>query len=38
MNDSGYGSYSEIILHRAAGYVVSSNGVRNADYLDMSIP
>ncbi|WP_367607687.1 serine hydrolase [Legionella sp. W05-934-2] len=38
MNDSGYDSHSEIILHRAAGYMVSSNGIRNADYLDMSIP
>ncbi|MFT4059858.1 MAG: serine hydrolase [Legionella sp.] len=38
MNDSGYDSHSEIILHRAAGYMVSSDGIRNADYLDMSIP
>lgn len=38
MNNSGYDSHSEIILHRAAGYMVSSNGIRNADYLDMSIP
>ncbi len=38
MNDSGYDSHSEIILHRAAGYMVSHNRVRNADYLDMSIP
>ena len=38
MNDSGYDSHSEIILHRASGYMVSTNGIRNADFLDMSIP
>lgn len=38
MDNSGYDSHSEIILHRAAGYRVSSNGILNADYLDMSIP
>ena len=38
MNDSGYDSHADIILHRAAGYMISSNGVCNADYLDMSIP
>ncbi|HCU6011433.1 TPA: serine hydrolase [Legionella pneumophila] len=38
MNDSGYDSHSEIILHRASGYMVSPNGLCNADYLDMSIP
>jgi len=38
MNDSGYDSHTEIILYRASGYVVTPNGFRNADYLDMSIP
>ncbi len=38
MNDSGYDSHSEIILHRASGYMVSPNGLCNADFLDMSIP
>lgn len=38
MNDSGYDFNSDIIVNRAAGYMVSSNGIRNADYLDMSIP
>ena len=38
MNDSGYDSHSEIILQRAAGYMVSFNEIHNADYLDMSIP
>lgn len=38
MNDSGYDSNSEIILHRTAGYMFSPNGIRNSDYLDMSIP
>ncbi|HEN5528828.1 beta-lactamase [Legionella moravica] len=38
MNDSGYDSHSKIIINRASGYMVSSNGICNADYLDMSIP
>ena len=38
MNDSGYDSHSQIILHRASGYMVNSKGFCNADYLDMSIP
>lgn len=38
MNDSGYDSHSEIILHRASGYEMTPNGFRNTDYLDMSIP
>ena len=37
MNDSGYDSHSEILLHRASGYE-SLNGLRNTDYLDMSVP
>lgn len=38
MNDSGYDSHSEILLHRASGYETTPNGLRNTDYLDMSIP
>ncbi|MDF1756682.1 MAG: serine hydrolase [Legionellaceae bacterium] len=38
MKDSGYDSHAEIILQRAAGYVIRSNEICNADYLDMSIP
>lgn len=38
MNDSGYDSHSEIISHRASGYIVSPKGLCNAEYLDMSIP
>lgn len=38
MNDSGYDSHSQIILHRASGYMVSPKGLCNAEYLDMSIP
>jgi CubicO group peptidase (beta-lactamase class C family) len=38
MHDSGYDSHAEIISYRASGYMVTPNGFRNADYLDMSIP
>jgi CubicO group peptidase (beta-lactamase class C family) len=38
MNNSGYDSHSTILLHRASGYMVSPDGLCNADYLDMSIP
>lgn len=38
MSDSGYDSHSEILLHRASGYEITPNGLRNTDYLDMSIP
>ena len=38
MNDSGYDSHSEILLHRASGYEITPNGLRNTGYLDMSIP
>jgi len=38
MNDSGYDSHSAIILQRASGYTIGSGGLRNDDYLDMSIP
>jgi len=38
MKDSGYDSNSAIIVHRAAGYTPSPNGVVNAGYIDMTIP
>ncbi len=38
MNDSGYDSNAEIILHRASGYAPSPKGPENAGYVDMSIP
>src|SRR5262249_50728554 len=38
MKDSGYGSNSAIIPHRAAGYAPTTHGLVNADYIDMSIP
>jgi len=38
MNDSGYDTHAAIMLHRASGYTISTDGFRNADYLDMSIP
>ena len=38
MNDSGYDSNTAIISHRASGYLRTSMGVQNAEYLDMSIP
>lgn len=38
MNDSGYDSNSEIIPHRAAGYMPGPNGSINASYIDMTIP
>ncbi|MGA7412831.1 MAG: serine hydrolase domain-containing protein, partial [Bryobacteraceae bacterium] len=38
MNDSGYDSNSEIILHRASGYVPGPHGPLNAGYIHMSIP
>src|SRR5262249_38143191 len=39
MNDSGYDHDTEIIKHRAAGYEQPKDGkLRNADYIDMSIP
>ncbi|HAU0349436.1 TPA: serine hydrolase [Legionella pneumophila] len=38
MNDSGYDSHSAILLQRASGYTLGSNGFLNADYIDMSIP
>jgi len=38
MNNSGYDSNSEIILHRASGYTSGPAGQVNAGYIDMSIP
>jgi CubicO group peptidase (beta-lactamase class C family) len=38
MNDSGYDSNSAILLHRASGYSPGPNGLKNAGYIDMSIP
>ena len=38
MSDSGYDSHDAILMHRASGYVASEDGVRNADYIDMSVP
>lgn len=38
MNDSGYDSNSDIIPHRAAGYMPGPNGSANASYIDMTIP
>jgi tetratricopeptide (TPR) repeat protein len=38
MKDSGYDSNSAIILHRASGYTPSDKGVKNAGYIDMSVP
>jgi CubicO group peptidase (beta-lactamase class C family) len=38
MKDSGYDSNSAIIAHRAAGYTPIPNGIKNAGYIDMTIP
>ena len=39
MNDSGYDSFTEIIPHRASGYLKAPDAhVTNAEYLDMSLP
>jgi CubicO group peptidase (beta-lactamase class C family) len=39
MNDTGYDHDTPIIKHRAAGYEKSKDGtLKNADYIDMSIP
>ena len=38
MKDSGYDSNTAIIAHRAAGYSSGPNGIRNAEYIDMSVP
>lgn len=38
MTDSGYDSTIAIISQRAAGYVSSARGLRNANYVDMRVP
>jgi CubicO group peptidase (beta-lactamase class C family) len=38
MRDSGYDSTAAILPQRAAGYVRTPDGLRNAPYLDMSLP
>lgn len=38
MKDSGYDSNSEVIPHRASGYVPGKNGFENAGFIHMSIP
>jgi D-alanyl-D-alanine carboxypeptidase len=39
MSDTGYDHDTTILKQRAAGYMLSKDGkIRNADYLDMSIP
>lgn len=38
MRDSGYDSNSKIIERRASGYVLSSSGLLNASYVDMTVP
>ena len=38
MVDTGYDHHGTVLERRAAGYVRTGTGFRNADYLDMSIP
>lgn len=38
MKHSGYDRHALILPKRASGYQLTTNGYRNADYLDMSIP
>jgi CubicO group peptidase (beta-lactamase class C family) len=38
MKDTGYDSFTEIIFHRATGYINGPMGLENARYIDMSIP
>jgi D-alanyl-D-alanine carboxypeptidase len=38
MTHSGYDNTRAIVLDRAAGYDRAGNGLRNADYIDMSLP
>lgn len=38
MNDSGYDNNADIIKSRASGYNIGDSGIKNAEYLDMSIP
>jgi CubicO group peptidase (beta-lactamase class C family) len=37
MKDSGYDTPTAIISHRASGYVPTSDGIKNAAYINMSI-
>lgn len=38
MADSGYDSHAAVIEQRASGYAPGPSGLRNAAYLDMSVP
>jgi len=38
MADSGYDHHRTVLQDRAAGYVLSDEGMNNADYIDMSVP
>jgi len=38
MTSSGYDNHSRIIKNRASGYDASTGDIKNADYVDMSIP
>jgi CubicO group peptidase (beta-lactamase class C family) len=38
MNNSYYGSKSTLIMNRASGYMPIEGGIKNADYLSMSLP
>lgn len=38
MSDSGYDDTRALLKNRAAGYSPGPGGLRNADYLDMSLP
>ena len=38
MKDSGYDSNTRIIAQRAAGYTPGRDGLRNADFVHMSVP
>lgn len=38
MTESGYDSNSEIIPHRASGYVFENNHYANAGYINMTVP
>jgi len=38
MKDSGYDHHTTILPKRASGYELTTNGYRNAGYVDMSIP
>ena len=38
MTNTGYDHHSPLMRHRASGYSLSSDGLINAPYIDMSIP